>query len=83
MKVKGLNHTPVDNWWAVESSPHGGMQLTPVREMMERNQSDFLAGDDSLDYRPLWLFEHFEQAEAFRLAAVRERKRLAGMRGNG
>jgi hypothetical protein len=72
-----MKNTPVDTWYAVEASPKGGLTLTPVREMMMRNQRQFLEDEwnEEVDYRPLWMFSTLEQAEAFRLDAKRERKR--------
>jgi hypothetical protein len=77
--------TPVDTWYAVEASPLGGLTLTPVKEMMVRNQRQFLDDDwnAEVDYRPLWMFRSLEQAETFRREAVAERRRRREVREEG
>ena len=78
-----MKTTPVDAWYAVEWSPMGGMKLTPVREMFERNQMQFMGGEcpAELDYRPLWIFPSMEIAEAFRAEARTERRRRREEKG--
>lgn len=79
-----MKTTPVDSWYAVEASPKGGLTLTPVKEMMMRNQRQFLADDwnEEVDYRPLCFVPSLEQAEGIRRDAKKERAHRRGIKAD-